>query len=60
MNLKYSVSQKALDSSFEMFAVFATMSRTCCGGKQQEDRVSLLNRKDRIRDDTNRVCPWLL
>lgn len=48
------VSQKALDSISEVFVMFATMSRTCCSCKEQEDKVSLLNRKDRIRDNTNK------
>ena len=48
------VSQKALDSISEVFVIFATMSRICCSCKEQEDKVSLLNRKDRIRDNTNK------
>lgn len=52
----FRVSQKALDSISEVFIIFATMSKTYCSCKEQEDKVSLLNRKDRIRDNTDRVC----
>lgn len=50
----FRVSQKALDTTFEMFTIFAKMSMTCCGSNLQQDKVSLLNRKDRTSDNTNR------
>lgn len=40
----FRVSHKVLDSVSEMFTLCTAMSRTGCGGKLQEDKVSLLNR----------------
>lgn len=49
------MSQKVLNSIFEMFPACTAMSRS--RGKL-EDKVSLLNRKARTTDNTNRYSVW--
>lgn len=54
----FRMSQKVLDSFFEMFTICAATSKSC--GELEEDKVSLLNRKDRTANNTNTYSVWMV